>query len=341
METSACEAVTAVWRLGTVGSRTVLSGTLTPPNASYWLIELVVFALAAVCIRHAVRSGRQASPRTWRPLFTMLMVVVFTFAVEFQLSAVSANSIYCYPEAWLLMFLGVPIWIPLGWGWIVYVCMSTSDKLNMPWAVAPWLDGFLALTLDFLLDPIADHYGWWVWTPTESYSLYFQIPLSNFMAWFVIVASFSLFVRYLNVKWFPAGRHGLIGDLMAPLLAMPLAFAAVALYKSVSVQLVLMEANGPIIATVIWGIFLWVIVRRAYRFNRDNTLDPVLFYVPISFYGLLLLLLFAKLLPEDARTYNDYAELALFMPITAALGCLMFAWPYMSELLRKHAGKTD
>ena len=34
-------------------------------------------------------------------------------------------------------------------------------------------------------------------------------------------------------------------------------------------------------------------------------------------------------------------KLALFMPVTAILGCLVFAWPYMSQLFGTHAGKAD
>ena len=344
METTGCEVVTADWSLGTLGDNHLLAGTFHQ-GVSFWIIELVVFAVAAVCIRHAVRSGRQASPPSWRPLFSMLMVVAFTFVVEYLLSADRGDSIYCYPESWLIMVLGVPIWIPLGWGWIVYICMATSSKLNMPWTVAPWLDGFLALSIDFLLDPIADQYKWWIWEPGEkAYSLYFEIPLSNFMAWFVIVSSFSLSVRYLSTKWFPPGR-GWARDLAAPLLALPPALVAVAIFKRASVGLVDLQGigplitNGPVISTVIWACFLWVIVRQAYRFKRNNPLDPVLLYVPISFYGLMLLFLFAKLLQEDTTGYNDYAELALFMPVTALLGSLIFAWPYIGNFLRADVGQ--
>ena len=329
------------WCLGTLEDHHLLAGSFVQ-DLSFWIIELVVFAVAAVCIRHAVRSGRQASPPNWRPLFTMLMVAVFTFAVEYRLSNAGTNNIYSYPETWLLMLLGVPIWIPIGWAWVVYVCMATSSKLKMPWTVAPWLDGFLALSIDFLLDPIADQYGWWTWKAKEGYSMYFDIPLANFVAWFVIVSSFSLFLRYLSTKWFPPGG-GLARDLAAPFFALLPAFVAVALFKIFQVQLVAFERAtdnpsfwGPIITTVIWACFVWVVVRRAYRCKSDNDFDPVLFYVPTGFYALLLVFLFVKLLDQNA---TPYPGLALFMPVTALLGCLMFVWPYLGKILSTQAEK--
>lgn len=57
------------------------------------------------------------------------------------------------------------------------------------------MDGLLALSIDFALDPIALNYGWWVWKPLDPGEGFFGIPGGNFMVWFVIVAGLSMAIR--------------------------------------------------------------------------------------------------------------------------------------------------
>ncbi len=137
-------------------------------NRSFLAIEATAFVLFGLCLWHALRIGRGRDARyqaSWAPLAAMLGTVVFTFILEYILGDPdSAQSIYSYPGHFLVDPVRVPMWIPLGWAFVVYTAMQTSNKLEPSWKVRPVLDGLLALNLDFALDPIAAHKGWWSWS---------------------------------------------------------------------------------------------------------------------------------------------------------------------------------
>ncbi len=145
-------------------------------NLSFFAIEVFVFVLFGLCLWHALRIGRHRDARydrSWAPLAAMVGTFVFTFLLEARLGDPNnPQSIYSYPQAFIAQgrfTLGVPLWIPLGWSFVVYVAMRTSDKLEPSWKVRPVLDGLLALVLDFTLDPIAALNRWWNWETEQLY----------------------------------------------------------------------------------------------------------------------------------------------------------------------------
>ena len=308
---------------------------------NFILIELVALGLAVLCLVHAWKTGKRAKPSTLRPFYTMLAVAVFTFIVEFKLSNDPNNSIYDYPKTWLLLLVGVPLWIPLGWAWVVYLGMATARELGMKWYYQPLMAGFLALSLDFLLDPIADLYGWWIWRGL-GYTLFFNIPVSNFMAWFVIVCGFAYAALWLGRK-FPAGQ-GWWRDLLPPVLAILPAFVAVVIFKVLSVKVVgsrvlenQPQGNGVIICFAIWAVCAYLLFRHAYVWRRDRPLDRTLFFAPLGFYALLVVYLLVRLWTDflgknGLHKLNEIADLVVFMPVMAALGILFFGWPYLDAI---------
>ena len=145
-------------------------------NPSFFAIEVFIFVLFGLCLWHALRIGRHQDKRydrSWAPLAAMIGTFLFTWLLEARLGDPSnPSSIYSYPQAFIAqgrLTLGVPLWIPLGWSFVVYVAMRTSDKLEPSWKVRPVLDGLLALVLDFTLDPIAVLNRWWFWKTEQLY----------------------------------------------------------------------------------------------------------------------------------------------------------------------------
>lgn len=145
-------------------------------DLSFFAIEAFIFVLFGLCLWHAVRIGRDRDgryERSWAPLAAMAGTFVFTLLLEARLGDPSSpQSIYSYPQAFLAQgrwTLGVPLWIPLGWSFVVYLAMRTSDKLEPSWKMRPVLDGLLALLLDFTLDPIAALNRWWNWKTEQLY----------------------------------------------------------------------------------------------------------------------------------------------------------------------------
>ena len=59
------------------------------------------------------------------------------------------------------------------------------------------LDGFLAMNLDLILDPIYVGFGAWVWPAGGAY---FGVPISNFLGWFFVAFAATLIFRIYSLN---------------------------------------------------------------------------------------------------------------------------------------------
>lgn len=110
-----------------------------------------------------------------------------------------------------------PIFIAVQWAIIAYCLSRMVQKLNIRWYLAPLVCGFVAVSIDMALDPIAassrlvsnigdfcygstsvgaaEGVGYWVWciAQNEPGQFWFGVPIQNFYAWFLVVAVFLYF----------------------------------------------------------------------------------------------------------------------------------------------------
>ena len=329
------------------------------PEWSHLGIELIVYVIFWLCLRHARRTGAidAGGPRRGAPsqewVAAMIAAIGLTLVIEILLSHQLVPSdggqvrLYEYPPgSFLIQIVGVPIWVPIGWSFILYVTMRTTTLLGVPWYVAPLLDGFLALNLDLTLDPIAVHRGWWDWLPGRpgtgvDPNSYFGIPLVNFMGWFVIVASFSFFIRFFFRWRRQRGRTpapGVLGNLMPAAVAAGAAFLVVLLY-----QFAVAPRLTPVTTTLAWLAAAIIVVANMRRFYFDSPLERLFLAVPVVFHSYSILLLFftkAQSPPSQGTGWLmiEEPELAIFMPVAALLGLWLYVWPYLGTLaLRRPA----
>lgn len=92
-------------------------------------------------------------------------------------------------------FLETPVLACLGWFFVAYSCVYVAEVL-IPKARYVWkatLGGLLAMNLDLWLDPVQTHEKWisWVWVSPDAINI-FNIPLSNFIGWFLLIFLFAL-----------------------------------------------------------------------------------------------------------------------------------------------------
>jgi uncharacterized membrane protein len=315
----------------------LLSGTLLP-EWSFLGIEILVYVFAYLCLKDAMRQGRAYAAAFFATIF-------FTFVVESLLSA--DKTVYEYPsQAFLLQVINVPIWVPIGWAFILHVAMGTSTLLGAPIFTAALIDAFLALNLDLTLDPIAIHRGWWTWNVRDNPDLYpyfvdyFGIPLINFMGWFVIVFAFSFFVR-LARKRVPPGSKGTAGDIIPPFLATIPALLVVFQYQEIGLWLMQQPnllLNGGFLSCVVWGICAAIVLWHVRAFRHDAPFKRLFIATPLVFHGYMLVLLFltrAKDIPPAEGgewLWVTIAELTIFFPVVAALGLCLYVWPYRDDL---------
>jgi hypothetical protein len=342
------------WSLGHVRigplDAPLFSGTLRP-EWSFAGIEILVVIFAVLCLRDAIRSGRAGegilgvSRPNASQAAAFFATILFTLILE---SALSSNKeVYTYPNnAFFIQVANVPLWVPIGWAFILYVVIGTTTKLGVPMYVAALLDGFLALNLDLTLDPIAIHRGWWTWNvhlnPQEfpHFADYFGIPVINFMGWFVIIGAFSLFVRLGRAK-VPPGTRGIAGDVVPPFLAIVPAFVVVLAYQVLGIRLMKSPSvllNGGFLASLVWMVCAALVISRARSFRHDAPFKKLFVAAPIAFHAYMFVLLFVTKAKDIAPAiggeylFVTLAELTIFFPVVAALGLCLYFWPYMDDL---------
>ena len=167
----------------------------------------------------------------------------FTALMDF-LSAFAAHN-YAYPGQ-------SPLWVAtyifFGWIGMCGSCLLIAegllakpgqDLLTQPelrWQV-PLLTGVLAVGVDLFIDPIAVKAGYWVWF--KEGTVYYGIPLLNFVGWFVLMT-----LAPLAWLWIVQQHRRSLGQKVALAVGalLPLSLAAIA---------VSMVLNG-LIAAVGW-----------------------------------------------------------------------------------------
>lgn len=121
-----------------------------------------------------------------------ILAGLFTACMDF-ISAFVAQS-YEYPgqsRLWVFTF------ILFGWIGMCGTCLFVAEgilagpkrdmlKERHFWWQVPVLTGVIAVVLDLFIDPIAVHAGYWVWFVEGT--VYYGIPLLNYVGWFVLMA---------------------------------------------------------------------------------------------------------------------------------------------------------
>jgi uncharacterized membrane protein len=286
---------------------------------SFLAIELTAFVMAGLLVWHAHRQG----PR-W--LSTILWGMAFGFGTELLLVA-RAGASYRYGE--FLVMLGpsgkqVPLWVGLGWGFILYAATWTAQRLRQPMWLRPLSAGLLAINLDLSLDPVAGCLGWWTWLEPGTPNFY-AIPYDNFLGWFFIVASYALFVR-LGFRWVPPGVKG-SSFWIPPLAALA---ASLVLFGVRLVSDPVYEAlGGPLWPfLLVFGVSSVVAAETAFRSRRDHAKNWTIVAVPVVIHSVLWLILLLT------HSYRDplLSSLLVVIPLNLVVGFFAFAWPSLETL---------
>lgn len=158
---------------------------------AFWptaIICFVVTSAVAFLLWDALRRGQR-----W--VATLVGGILFGEVVEWTNThgvawlGIAGGSTYCYPDL-PINWWGVPYWVPVGWGGIIYASTWTAQRLQLSRWARPVAAAFLAASIDFSLDPIAELLRFWRW---ECYPVnYCGVPYDNFIGWYLIVFVYAL-----------------------------------------------------------------------------------------------------------------------------------------------------
>ena len=150
----------------------------------------------------------------WRFALWMAITYVFVFLVE--VAGVATGVIfgeYAYGPTLGWSWLGVPLII--GFNWVVPV----NGAVGIASRIVPWvqglrrriavvlLTGLLAMTFDFVMEPVAVRFDYWQWVGG-------LIPLRNYLAWFVTAALAATLHPQLGSGPGHLGSHGRLATLL-------------------------------------------------------------------------------------------------------------------------------
>ena len=172
---------------------------------------------------------------------TLVGGAIFGFAVEWLNTQTGGGHIYCYPTVPFFDMFGVPWWVALGWGSVIYASTWTAQRLQLPPLGQAIAAAFLAVSVDFSLDPVAELFGFWDWQcfPVS----FFDVPYDNYIGWYLIVFVYALTTPWvlgrLRSSWFlPPGQPATTKSFVLQWL-LPLLCALVAVVVLVAVKALL------------------------------------------------------------------------------------------------------
>ncbi len=273
----------------------------------YLIFEFLSYGLLAGCLWHAARQGRHR---------ILELVAALGYGVFLEWMTLRQLDAYHYGR-FLIMIDGAPLTIGVGWAVIIYSAMELSDRLALPEAARPWLDGLLALNIDLSMDAIAIRLGMWHWGIVGLDEQWFGVPWVNFWAWFIVVTSFSAFLRGLR-PWRSSKLGGWLYVPASLLLSVLVLSVTNWVYRSI------LAPNDIALLGILLlvGSGLYIVWSVRPRVLHPGPPDPVVVAVPLAFHLLYI---------GAGIHYGFYAQtpaLAVIGVVMLGAGIAVHLWPW-------------
>ncbi len=149
-----------------------------------------------------------------RSIFFLLILIVVPFIYEYIGINYGAplGARYFYLKEFKPQIFGLPVVVWFFWIIFIFIAYSLTnsfliyffnekyDKIlrkNLNIIFLSLIDGFVVLIFDIFLDPVAVKFGLWRW---ENFDFsYFGVPIGNFVGWYIIATTTTLFLRSIDI----------------------------------------------------------------------------------------------------------------------------------------------
>jgi len=168
-----------------------LAGFLIPLSYPYFekLIPLVlILSFILLVIYHPKQSSYRLSILVFTGIYISGLIV--------EMIGVNTGIIfgeYSYGPNLGLKILNTPVIIGLNWLILVYTTSSMFEKINIHVNYKILLASAIMLAYDIVLEQVAPFTGMWNWHEGN-------IPVRNYMAWFVIALIFHTLLKTVGIK---------------------------------------------------------------------------------------------------------------------------------------------
>ena len=99
---------------------------------------------------------------------------------------------YYYGKGLGIKILGTPLLIGLNWLFLVYTTSSVLEGFKIDRMLKVFISSFLMLCYDIILEQLAAEMDMWYWKDNN-------IPLKNYLAWFIIAFIFHSMIKIFRV----------------------------------------------------------------------------------------------------------------------------------------------
>ncbi|MBN2519663.1 MAG: carotenoid biosynthesis protein [Bacteroidales bacterium] len=127
----------------------------------------------------------------------LILWIFITFILTYFIEVIGVKTgfvfgKYQYNEVFKIKSLEVPLIIAFNWVVLILATTTFFTKINNKY-LAPFFSGILIVLLDIAIEPVAIKLGYWHW---ENHN----IPLQNYIAWFIIAYFFSYLMQLFKIK---------------------------------------------------------------------------------------------------------------------------------------------
>jgi bisanhydrobacterioruberin hydratase len=153
-------------------------------------VKLIPFALLLSVLTLALFHGGFSN----RTLLVFLFIFLFGFFAEvFGVNTGFVFGNYNYGNGLGIKLFNTPLMIGINWLLLVYLTASLTEKLNIKPVSKVLLASVIMLGYDVVLEQVAPVLDMWYWQNNE-------IPLKNYITWFLLALFFHSIVRFFNIK---------------------------------------------------------------------------------------------------------------------------------------------
>jgi len=131
------------------------------------------------------------SARTWILFILIYLAGFFVEVVGVNTGKIFGN--YSYGESLGITIFKTPLIIGINWLLLVYLTSSTTELLKVSSGIKILLASGIMLGYDIIIEPLAPQLDMWTWDNN-------QIPVRNYIAWFVLALIFTSLVKIVGVK---------------------------------------------------------------------------------------------------------------------------------------------
>jgi len=182
---------------------------------------------------------------------------------------------YYYLKEFQPKIFGLPIFVWIFWVILIYIGYSLTNsiinyfykenyylilKKNLNIILFSLFDGFIVLIFDIFIDPVAVKYGLWRW---GNYRVsYFDVPIGNFVGWYIIATTTTLFLRSIDII-FPTEINKFWLNLV------PYIFLFIILILFI-ISLILLNIDSALMGLIISSPINIILFEKILNFNKSK-----------------------------------------------------------------------